>query len=329
MIWLIAQKDKRAKRFEVCSEMRPIVSVVHTKDLTRNGIEKATFEAIEKSGFDLPKEVSNVFLKVNLRYYWDYSTGETTDPRVVLAIIEYIRDHCGRDIEIVIAEADASAMRTKYAFRMLGYEKLALDKNVSLLNLSECEVVKKRVAVNGREFVLPVAQPMLDANLLINIPKLRTHRLVGISCGLKNMFGAIAKPRKITYHPYLNEVIVGINKILAPDLTVIDGFIALGKWPVKLGLVMASIDTLAADYLAAKVMGYNPRRIVHLTLAEKEGIGNTNIVVEGQKSISEFSKIFPRENYFLFNLLWDLKLGILDAYLKLTGDTRPPVLDKG
>jgi len=307
----------------------PVVSVIHTEDLSEQGIKKATFQAIEESGFKLPEKPDTVILKVNLRYYWDSSTGETTDPRVVSAIIDYIRDHCDREADIVVAEADASAMRTRYAFKMLGYEKLAERKSVGLINLCECEKVEKEVVVEGKKFALPIAQLMLDADLLINVPKLRTHRLTTISGDLKNFFGAIAKPRKINYHPNLNEVIVGINKLLKPNLAVIDGTIALGKYPVKMGLVLASMDQLAADFVAAKIMGYNPLRIKHLTLAEKEGVGIcTNLKIIGVQDLTSFPKKFPRENYYIFNLLWQLKLTALDAYIELTKDTRPPVLDR-
>jgi len=309
--------------------MVPTVSVVHTEDFSEDGLRNATFDAIDKSGFKLPKGINSAMLKVNLRYYWDSSTGETTDPRIASAVIDYIRDRGGDEIDITIGEADASAMRTKYAFTMLGYTKLAQEKAVKLLNLCDCEKVEKEVVVNHRKFTLPVAEPMLNTDLLINVPKLRTHRLTNVTCGLKNMFGAIAVPRKIVYHPNLNEVIVGINKLVKPHLTVVDGVVALGKNPIRMGLVLASEDQLAVDVIAARVMGYNPQRIRHMTLARKEGIGfSDNIKIEGVKDLTTFSKTFPKENYFIFNLLWDLKLAALGAYLKLTKDTRPPVLDK-
>jgi len=306
----------------------PVISVIHTEDLSEEGIRNATFRAIEESGFKLPEKFDTAILKVNLRYYWDSSTGETTDPRVVTAIIDYVRDHCDREADIIIAEADASAMRTKYAFRMLGYEKIAQKKSVKLLNLCECEKVEKQVVVNRRKFTLPVAKPMLNADLLINVPKLRTHRLTNVSCCLKDMFGSIAIPRKIVYHSYLSEAIVGINKLIKPHLAVVDGVIALGKNPIKMGLVLAGEDQLAVDFVAAKIMGYNPRRIKHLMLAEKEGVGIcTNLKIIGVQDLTRLSKQFPEENYFMFNLLWQLKLTALDAYIKLTKDTRPPVLD--
>lgn len=304
------------------------VSVIHTKDTSKEDIKNVTYEAIEKSGVNLPEEPKSAILKVNLRYYWDFSTGETTDPRIVSAIIDYLRDFYSNKIDIVIAEADASAMRTRHAFKILGYERLAKRKSVKLLNLCECEKVEKETMVNHEKFNLPVAQAMLDADLLINVPKLRTHRLTTISCSLKNMFGTIAVPRKIVYHPRLNEVIVAINKLVKPHLTVVDGIIALGKEPIKMGLVLASEDQLAVDFVAAEIMGYNPWRIKHLTLAEKEGVGIAKDIKIAGDDTKEFTKLFPTENYFIFNLLWKVKLSLLDAYLKITNDTRPPVLDR-
>jgi len=304
-----------------------IVSIASTHEFSQLAIDKAVIHVLESSDFK-PSTPDNIVIKVNLRYYWDASTGETTDPRVVSALIDYLRHHFGKTVDITIAEADASAMRTKYAFKMLGYEQLARDKHVRLMNLSQGDRVTKEVLVNNRSYRLPVAQQLLDTDLLINVPKLRTHRLVTISCGLKNLFGAIARPRKVAYHSHLNEIIVAINKILHPQLTLIDGIIALGRHPVKLGVVLASTDRFAIDYVAAKVMGYNPRGIKHLQLAEKEGLGDSaRLTIIGNNDLSVYSNKFPRENYTIYNLKWELQLAVLNLYLKLTDDTRPPVLD--
>ena len=122
---------------------------------------------------------------------------------------------------------------------------------------------------------------------------------------------------------------MGINKLIKPHLTVVDGVIALGKNPIRMGLVLASEDQLAVDIIAMRVMGYNPQRIRHMPLARNEGVGfSDNIKIEGVEDLTKFSKIFPKENYFIFNLLWRLKLAALGAYLKVTKDMRPPVLDR-
>jgi uncharacterized protein (DUF362 family) len=308
--------------------LNAVVSIVKTQDFTPEKIREAVFEAIDKIKFKPAKPIRSALLKVNLRYYWDYTTGETTDPRIVSAVIDYLRQRFD-PIEITVAEADASAMRTKHAFKILGYERLAAEKKVRLMNLCEGDKVYKNVEVNHHKFDLPVPKALYETDMLINIPKLRTHRLVTISCSLKNLFGAIGVPRKVVYHPHLDEVIVAINKLVKPQLTLVDGVIALGAYPAKMGLIMASEDQLAIDFIAAKVMGYNPNRIRHLKLAEKESIGTgKEIQIVGEKEIKALSKLFPRENYFIFNMKWNLELRVLDAYLKITRDTRPPVLDR-
>ena len=143
---------------------------------------------------------NKIVIKPNLCYYWDYSTGQTTDPRIVSAIIDVLRERAGGDINICIAESDASAMKTRHSFKMLGYSKLAAEKNVELVNLSEGEIVNKEVEIAGDLFSLPVNQILIDSDFIVNVPTLKTHREIGFTCALKNMFGVISKPRKYSYH---------------------------------------------------------------------------------------------------------------------------------
>ena len=88
---------------------------------------RAIYAAVERSLDALNStdifNSKSIIIKPNLCYYWDYTTGQTTDPRVVSSIIDLIREKSTVDVDICIAEADASAMKTKYAFKMLGYEK--------------------------------------------------------------------------------------------------------------------------------------------------------------------------------------------------------------
>lgn len=121
-------------------------------------------------------------------------------------------------------------------------------------------------------------------------------------------------------------MIVGVNSIIKPDLTVVDGIVALGKYPIKLGLVIAGTDSLAVDYTAAKIIGYdNPRRIRYIWLAEKRGVGNLNVESIGE-DVNSIRKQFPKLNTFLFSLLWDLQLKGVKIYTTITGDIVPPVL---
>ena len=291
-------------------------------------IRNSISEAVDLIDFKLECTVESVAIKPNLCYYWDSATGYTTDPRIVAGIIDWVREKYGEDIRIRVAEADASAMRTKYAFPILGYERLAEEKSVELFNLSEDILVDKKVFVNNREISFKVPKLLLESDLFINVPKLKIMRTTKITCAMKNIFGCIGSPRKIVYHPFLDEAIVGINKILHPHLTIVDGLIALGRFPIKLGLVMSGADPFSVDCIASQVMGYKPSKVEFLKIAAKENIGNPgNIMIKGE-SVEEFKKVFPRANFASSNYSWGIQFWLLNAYRKIVGDVIPPFLEE-
>jgi len=258
-------------------------------------IKNSISEALDLIDFKPNGPVKSAVIKPNLCYYWDAATGYTTDPQVVAEVIDYVRERYGADVDVKVVEADASAMKTKYAFPVLGYEKLAKEKKVELFNLSHDMLVKKTVHVNHREISFKVPQLLLKSDLFINVPKLKIMRATKITCAMKNIFGCIGSPRKVVYHPLLDEAIVGINEVLRPHLTIVDGLVALGRFPVKLGLIMASGDPFSVDWVASKIMGYNPSKVGFLKIAMKEKLGNLNGITTRGESAVEFEKIFPKE----------------------------------
>jgi uncharacterized protein (DUF362 family) len=307
---------------------RVVLNQAKSANYYENDIAETIGNTLDKLAFNYAG-ISKVVIKPNLCYYWNYSTGETTDPRVVSALIDYVRHKLGERVDISVAEADASAMKTKYAFSVLGYDKMCLEKNVKLINLSEGEKRDVSVRVKGKDLVLPINDILLNADLIINVPKLKTHDYVGTTCALKNMFGAISKPRKYSYHKILSHVIVGVNKIVKSHITVVDGFIVKGAYPKKIGVVLAGDDPLAVDFTAARIMGFRPKSISHLNLAEKEGIGETRRVeLIEMANLGKIKKIFPYHNYVMHNISWGLQLKMLRSYVKFAGDVLPPFLEK-
>lgn len=306
-------------------DMGSLVSLV--KFQIMNETKGALLKALSLIDFKHEKSVETVAIKPNLCYYWAASTGYTTDPRVVAGIIDVIHEYYGNSLEIKIVESDATAMRTKHAFQMLGYTKLAEEKKVQLFNLSEDVLVNRKVEVNGQKLAFKVPRLLLDVDLFISVPKLKIMRDVTITCALKNLFGCIGFPRKIVYHPHLNEAIVGINKVLKPHLTIVDGSVALGKFPVKLGLIMASTDPFSVDWVAARIMGYNPSRIKYLKIARKEKVGTPyGITIRGER-VENFQKVFPKVNSFKSKFSWNLRLKLLRLYNKIVQDTLPDELE--
>ena len=306
--------------------MGDIVSLVRTQGSEKE-IKDSITKTLELIDFHSKTKVKSVAIKPNLCYYWNATTGYTTDPRVVSGIIDWVREKYGVDNDIQIVEADATAMRVKHAFLMLGYEKLAKKKKVKLLNLSSDSVVEKKVKLSEREITFSIPSLLVNCDLFINVPKLKIMRQTKITCAFKNMFGCIASPRKIVYHPFLNEAISGINKILSPDLTIVDGLVALGRSPVKLGLIMASTDPFSIDWVASQIMGYNPSRIRFLQVAMKEKVGNPKGIITRGESIAILKKIFPKEPFFSLNRFWNIQVKLLKLYIKIVKDVTHPSLE--
>ncbi|RPJ72695.1 MAG: DUF362 domain-containing protein, partial [Alphaproteobacteria bacterium] len=290
------------------------ITLLNSQPFSNIEIDSAVAKTIDKLNYDFT-DVKNVVIKPNLCYYWTASTGETTDGRVVCSVIKYIREKIGKNVNITVAEADASAMRTKFAFSVLGYDELCQRNNVELKNLSEGNVIEKTVRVGDADVTLPFNEVLLEADLIINVPKLKTHNFIGVTCAMKNIFGAISKPRKYTYHDNIVNVIIAANKIVKSDIVVVDGLIVRGSCAKRLGLIMASDNPLTNDFVAARLMSFNPKKVPYLNLAAREQLGETEnirIIADGVK-LAELIKNFPHYSHRMHSISWGLQLGLLRA----------------
>jgi len=108
--------------------------------------------------------------------------------------------------------------------------------------------------------------------------------------GMKNMFGLLPDKFKGTYHlKGISKVVVDINTVLHPAVTVIDGFVGMegngpvDGTPVPMNLIIAGTDPVATDATAARVMGFNPYKITHIRKAYEKGIGKSEAKILGEK----------------------------------------------
>jgi len=300
------------------------VSLVKVSDPAR--LVEAVSQGLDLAGFRADAKANSVVIKPNMCYYWGADTGQTTDPRVVSAVIDVIREKLGKDVNITVGEADASAMRTKWAFPVLGYDRLAQEKRVELVNLSQTPLVERKVHVGSREIAFEVPELLLKADLFVNVPKLKVMRQTKITCAMKNVFGAIGYRRKMVYHPFLDEAIVGINMVLKPHLTVVDGLVGLGAYPVKLGLLMAGVDVFSVDWIASQIMRYKPSSVKCLKIAVRERLGDPQGVGAVGESVAEFRNVFPKASFGLGSLV-GLQTRLLKLYSRIAGDVVPPFLE--
>ncbi len=150
-----------------------LVSLVRISKEAPFSRKQAISEALKLIDYTFAENIRKIVIKPNLCYYWDSTTGQTTEPQFVAELIDLLREQINPNVDISIVESDASAMRCKYAFRMLGYEELAKEKNVRLINLSEDAVDSVDVTLGGNIYNFKVPKTISDADLRINIAHIK------------------------------------------------------------------------------------------------------------------------------------------------------------
>lgn len=248
-------------------------------------IRRVLFSVLDNFKNDLnPKPKINTLIKLNLCLLKGPETGATVDPRVVRALVEWLIHNYGFK-KIYLAEADATHLNAEMAFKILGWYEFFRDlTQVEFFNLSKDE----KVSVHGRYIEkLEMSKTMMEADLLISLAKLKTHTKQKITCVMKNQFGAIPYKYKIIYHPKLAQAIYDATSARIPDLSIVDGLIAMeGNGPTngiprRSKLLLASNDPVSMDHACARIMGFNPLNVPHLKLAASNGLGSMQYEICG------------------------------------------------
>jgi uncharacterized protein (DUF362 family) len=228
-----------------------------------------------------------VLIKVNFITTKTWDTGATTDPIVVEAIIKKLAD---LPVKVYVVESDAMITNADKAFEVTGMKDMCSRNGVEWLNLRHVED-KVTLAVPNGEVLKTVTVPRLvTESAVISAAKLKTHVDTDVTLGMKNMFGLLPDKFKAKYHlKGISKVVVDINTVLKPALTVIDGFVGMegngpiDGTPVPMNLIIAGTDPVATDATAARIMGFNPYEITHIRKAYEKGLGKSDAQVLGEK----------------------------------------------
>jgi hypothetical protein len=188
--------------------------------------------------------------------------------------------------------------------------------DVPLVNLTKTERVRFDFGKESATGIVPVSKELVDADVIISVPTMKTHLLTNITLGMKNMYGTFPQRNKAKYHRFgIADVIYDVNRAFTPTLTVIDGTIGGDAWgplsctPVYAQTVIASNDVVAADAVACQLMGYDPFKVEHLRRAHEEGLGDAGFVYDltnlpyGHPKDGNWTKPDPEVSLFYESLL--------------------------
>jgi len=268
--------------------LKSTVSVVKCDDYTSSTVSTAVGEAVQLLGgmaqFIQPGQ--KVLLKPNLLSTHPPESAVTTHPSVVEAVARLAASAGG-----ICSIGDSPAVGGDTTE---GYERLLKITGMSeaAANSGAATVCFDSAAedreIQGAEVFkrLLLTKALSDSDLLINIPKFKTHALTKVTGAVKNLFGCIPGRRKAEFHLQAGnspetfaQILVDVLRAVRPQLSIMDAVVAMeghgpsAGYPRKIGLILASADPVALDAVACRIVGVDPLSVPTLRLANEQGLG--------------------------------------------------------
>jgi uncharacterized protein (DUF362 family)/NAD-dependent dihydropyrimidine dehydrogenase PreA subunit len=221
-----------------------------------------------------------ILLKPNLLSAKSPDRAVTTHPEIITAVGEMVLDCRGK---VIIGDSPAGMAKNIRHF----WEKTGIAAAASRLNAElvcfEDEGIRSFKAPDGYVSIADIA---LEADAVINLPKLKTHMLTRMTGAVKNMFGVVPGFRKSYLHSLAPEplpfcrFVIAVYRQVIPALNIMDAVIAMegngpssGK-PTRIGAILVSQDALALDQVAARLIGENVRDLPMFQAAAEAGLWN-------------------------------------------------------
>lgn len=204
----------------------------------------------------------------------------TTSPDFCKIIIQTIQS--SSDAEIIIGEGCGDAdLETDEIFSILGYDRLAANLGVSLLDLNHAPLTQVHHK-NNRLFPTMHLPKIAFESFIVSLPVLKAHSLSRITGTLKNMMG-FAPPehysgggywKKASFHAKMQQSILELNRCISPDLTIMDATVGLCHFHLggpecspPVNRIIGGFDPVAVDRKAAELLGLDWKKIGHIATA--------------------------------------------------------------
>jgi uncharacterized protein (DUF362 family)/Pyruvate/2-oxoacid:ferredoxin oxidoreductase delta subunit len=246
------------------------------------------FELLDDLVGDKIGNKSRVLIKPNLLAPAQPDKAMLTHPMIVRASVEYVLKKGGAPL---ISDSPAMGSFDR-VLRESGIKEALKGLDV------ECREFKRSVAVDvGPPFnKIEVAEDAVKADVVLNLPKMKTHTQMLLTLGVKNFFGCIVGLRKPEWHfrtgvdrEMFARLLVRIYAAIGQSVTLLDGVLAMeGQGPGKsglarhLGIVMASVDAVALDMTVCRMLGIDPESLLTNRMAVEMGLLSSDITVDGE-----------------------------------------------
>ncbi len=225
---------------------------------------------------------SRVALKPNLVARHAPEAAVTTHPTVVEAVILALQARGVTDITVIDSAGGVyTETAMKAIYKASGMEELCDRLKVKYGGDYESSP-RKTQGIRCREFL--VVNPINNADFIINLPKLKTHAMMGFSCAVKNLFGVIPGLKKAELHmrfpdrDMFGEMICDLCELIKPDITIVDAIIGMegdgpsGGDPRAIGQLIAGEDIYNVDLVSAATVKVDTDNVPYLVSAKNRGL---------------------------------------------------------
>ncbi|PWR71470.1 DUF362 domain-containing protein [Methanospirillum lacunae] len=280
------------------------VGLVRCDEYDEDLIEQAVRDAINLAGGinRFLKPGMHVLVKPNLLMGADPSKAVCTHPAVLKAVCTVITGH---GCTVTIADSPGAGIPYKprnliKAYDLAGYTELGTCPDVTLNKDTSSRTVSFPDGFFVRQF--EIISPILDADAVVVVSKLKTHIYTGLTGATKNMFGAIPGLDKPPYHARMQDdllfgkMLIDLNRCVKPILQVMDaieimeGDGPMAGTPAHLGAILASPDYIATDIVAARLIGFEPLSIGSIKAAKEKGLTDESRIDVKGATIQELTR---------------------------------------
>jgi len=320
------------------------VSLIDCEDYDPERVYAAVRQALAPLGGieTYVKPGQRVLLQVNLISARPPEDAVCTHPRVVRAVCRLVREAGGIPAVGGSTGGCFTFQRTDRSFRVSGITAAAEAEGARVVNYDE--VGGTDVATNGKFMsTVHIAKPVLETDVLITLPKMKTHTLTLLTGAVKNHMGTLPGMRKMELHrrfsdPSLfGEAMLDVYAAAPPRLAVMDAVQGMdGEGPTQgharqVGLIAASADGVALDAVMCDICGLDPKWVPTLVAARERGFGTAaldGIEVVGTALATARGRTRPfsyPQTYRIVTLPW-LPQPVVGLVKKLSSSPLPYVI---
>ena len=310
--------------------MKSTVSIVRCQSYDEKEVLTSLHRSLDLLGGirEFVRGGDRVLLKPNLLFGKAPEKAVTTHPSVVKGVIQIVREAGGIPF-IGDSPGFGSARR---AAEKSGIMAVAEETGCSVVEF-DTPVLCPRGGNFFRQF--EIDRKVLEADTVINLPKWKTHGMMLLTLGVKNLFGCVPGPKKALWHLKAGEkhrlfaqALIDLYCVIKPSLTILDGVVGMeGNGPSSgsprpLGIILASNDALSLDQIVCDLLQLPRDGLMTNRIAFEQGMGKGAIEVAGERL--ENAKISHFKLPALSATDWNLP-GFLRKALKNALSSRPVV----